>query len=240
MSDAAATPLWSGPGLIQVFFTQTDTSVSEETILKWLDEEHIPALMATGVAKSGWRHKAADSAYSKPHMLLYKVPDLSSVLSGKLETVPRTSDLFPDGKPIDDFVTVESKVFTFVQLYEPTKQPEDAGNTIIMAAMEPSPGGEADLEAWYRDEHNEQMSKEPGYKRTARFSLLAQNRTDGKESERISFLAIHEFGEGHKIGKDVKPLDPMTEWTKRCMSNAKAIDAAIYNKQKVFGAAAES
>jgi hypothetical protein len=109
-----------------------------------------------------------------------------------------------------------------------------------MAAMEPSPGGEADLDAWYRDEHNDQMSKEPGYVRTSRFSLVHQLRTDGGKLERISFLAIHEFGDGHKIGTKVEPLDPMTDWTKRCMSNAKAIDAAVYKKVQSFGKAADN
>jgi hypothetical protein len=103
--------------------------------------------------------------------------------------------------------------------------------------MEPQPGGEADLDAWYRDEHNQQMSEQPGWARTTRFSLLHQHKSDGKTVDAPSFLAIHEFGEGHKIGKDVEPLDPMTEWTKRCMSAAKAIDAAVYHKVKSFGKA---
>lgn len=104
--------------------------------------------------------------------------------------------------------------------------------------MEPQPGGEADLEAWYRDEHNQQMSEQPGWKRTTRFNLLFQHKRNGQEGTAPSFLAIHEFGDGHKLGKDVEPLDPMTDWTERCMSQAKAIDAAIYRKEKSFGAAA--
>jgi hypothetical protein len=106
--------------------------------------------------------------------------------------------------------------------------------------MEPGSGGEADLDAWYREEHNQQMSEQTGWKRTARFNLLFQQRNDEKESQRLSFLAIHEFGEGHKIGTDVEPLNPMTEWTKRAMSAAKAIEAAVYYKVKSFGAAAGS
>lgn len=101
--------------------------------------------------------------------------------------------------------------------------------------MEPGEGGEADLDAWYREEHNQQMSEQPGWKRTTRFNLLFQQRNDAKESQRLSFLAIHEFGEGHKIGKDVEPLDPITDWTKKAMSEAKSIEAAVYHKVKSFG-----
>jgi hypothetical protein len=104
--------------------------------------------------------------------------------------------------------------------------------------MEPKPGGEADLDAWYRDEHNQQMSEQPGWKRTTRFKLLVQYRPDGKEMVKTSFLAIHEFGDGHKIGKDVEALEPKTKWTEKVMDEAEAIDAAVYHKVKTFGTAA--
>ncbi|KAF2736365.1 hypothetical protein EJ04DRAFT_551415 [Polyplosphaeria fusca] len=260
MSDAAAPPCWTGPGLLQTFITISPTSeLRIETLEKWLDDVYIPALIGTGAVQSAWRFKAVDPGYGKQHMVLYKIPDLAQVQAGKLQQAPRASELFPKGGTVDDYVLGESKIFSFVELYPPdtreqkegrrlvsTVRPSDkltladAGSTIIMAAMEPSPGGEKDLDAWYRDEHNEQMSKEPGYLRTTRFSLVFQHRTDGKAMETVSFLALHEFGEGHKVGSKVEPLDPMTDWTKRCMTNAKAIDAAVYRKVKSFGRAAES
>jgi hypothetical protein len=105
----------------------------------------------------------------------------------------------------------------------------------MLAMMQPSQGGEADLDAWYRDEHNEQMSKEPGYWRTLRFSLLHQHSSGDQQSERFSFLAIHDFGKDHKLGTDVSALEPISDWTKKVISEAKAIDAAIYHKQRGFG-----
>lgn len=101
--------------------------------------------------------------------------------------------------------------------------------------MQPQPGGEADLDAWYRDEHNQQMSEQPGWKRTTRFSLLSHHGSIGKKSEELSFLAIHEFGEGNKLGIDVEALEPISDWTKKVMGEAKAIDAGIYYKTKALG-----
>ncbi|ORY10889.1 hypothetical protein BCR34DRAFT_566188 [Clohesyomyces aquaticus] len=235
MSDAEVTK-WTGPGMIQNSFTIPQGSkLSLETAEKWFDDVYVPELVASEVVKSAWRFKAADPNYKRQNIFLYKVPDLALVQAGKLQEINRTSDMFPTDEPIESFVESETKIFSFVQLYETSKQPEDASTTIIMAAMEPSSGGEADLDAWYREEHNQQMSEQPGWKRTTRFSLLAQQSNDGKPMERISFLAIHEFGEGHKIGNQVEALDPMTDWTKRCMANSKAIDAAVYQKVKFFG-----
>jgi hypothetical protein len=104
----------------------------------------------------------------------------------------------------------------------------------MVATMEPGEDGEADLDAWYRDEHNEQMSKEPGWQRTTRFSLLHQHSSGDQQSEKLSFLAIHEFDERNQLGTDVKALEPISDWTKKVLANAKGIDAAIYHKQRGF------
>ena len=54
---------------------------------------------------------------------------------------------------------------------------------------------------------------------------------DGKIADDApSFLALHEFDEGNKIGKDVLPLDPRTDWTKRVMDAARTVDGAVYHK----------
>ncbi len=96
--------------------------------------------------------------------------------------------------------------------------------------MEPSLDGETELDSWYREEHNQRMSQEPGWKRTTRFRLLFQHSIGAKESENLSFLAFHEFSEENKLGEDVKPLEPVTDRTKQVMSKVKAVDAAIYHK----------
>jgi hypothetical protein len=83
------------------------------------------------------------------------------------------------------------------------------------------------------------MSAEPGWKRTTRFKLVGQLLDFEPISGAPSALAIHEFGEGHKIGKKVLPLEPITVWTKKVIGAAKAIDAGVYHKVKSFGKAAE-
>ncbi|KAF2467070.1 uncharacterized protein BDR25DRAFT_345234 [Lindgomyces ingoldianus] len=243
MPDAHTAPIsyWSGPGIIQGFITIPKSSkLSPEIFEKWFDEVYVPDLLATGIVISSWRFKAADPKYGKPKMFIHKCPDLSPVQAGKLHEVKIASDMFPTNGSVYDFIESETNIFSLVQLYETVKQHEDAATTVIMAAMEPSPGGEAELDAWYREEHNQQMSEQPGWKRTTRFNLLLHHKSDGKPTEPLSFLAIHEFGEGHKIGKDVVPLDPMTDWTKKCMAEARVIDAAVYTKVKTFGEAAAS
>ncbi|KAF1942349.1 hypothetical protein EJ02DRAFT_345745, partial [Clathrospora elynae] len=100
--------------------------------------------------------------------------------------------------------------------------------TLLLALMQPSSGGEADLDRWYRQEHNQQMSEQPGWLRTRRFSLLGQHgRNDGEEE--LAFLAVHEFGEGHGLGVKVQAVEPVSAWTIKVVSEARGIDAAIYH-----------
>jgi hypothetical protein len=113
----------------------------------------------------------------------------------------------------------------------------DVAPCVMLAMMQPGEDGRSDLDAWYRDEHNQQMSEQPGWWRTTRFSFLRQHVSGShqEKSEELSFLAIHEFGNGNQLGTHVQALEPISDWTKRAMSNAIAIDAAIYHKQRALG-----
>ncbi|KAH7401598.1 hypothetical protein BKA66DRAFT_436714 [Pyrenochaeta sp. MPI-SDFR-AT-0127] len=226
---------WSGPGVILSFVRlHRSARITEEAGQIWFHEEYVPRLLASGVVSHASHYKAANPDYDKQQLAVYKVPDLALVHAGKLTTIARNSDRGLFDGDVDDVMDFESRIYSLGQLYETSKQTEEAAPTIMLAMMQPSPGGEADLDAWYREEHNQQMSEQPGWRRTLRYNLLFQHGNDFRESPELSFLAIHEFGEGNELGMDVKALEPISDWTKKVMSDAKAIDAAIYHKIKAF------
>ena len=134
MSESNSTsPAWSGPGIIQTFISIPETSaLSESTLLKWLDEVYIPGAIDTGIVKSAWRFKAADPAYSKPHLVILKIPDMAPVAAKKLHAVPTTSDMFPTSESVETFVEYESRNYSLLQLYETKKQPEGRSNPCLM------------------------------------------------------------------------------------------------------------
>ncbi|PVH94636.1 hypothetical protein DM02DRAFT_602184 [Periconia macrospinosa] len=216
-----AKPQWSGAGIVQGFFSpKAGSELMQETLDEWFKEISVPSIVKENVVTLASTWKAANPAYPKQNMILYEMPDLAPMRE-RLENYPTRAD---------GNLETEFRILALEQYYETEKHPKDATTTIIYAAMQPGPGGEADLDRWYREEHNEQMSKEPAWKRTIRYRLLFQTRNDGKEPQGYDFLASHEFGEGNQLGKDVQPLQPMTDWTKKAMSECKAIDAAIYHK----------
>ena len=117
MSGSSTT--WSGPGLIQVFINlRKDTKLSQPTLEKWLDEVYIPAQVETGVVKGVRRFKAANPSYDKQNLVIYHVPDLAALRTGKLEAVPRSSELFPTEEPVDAFVESDSRVLSEVEVFE--------------------------------------------------------------------------------------------------------------------------
>ncbi|KAF2035553.1 hypothetical protein EK21DRAFT_53970 [Setomelanomma holmii] len=226
---------WSGSGVILSFFKLRNTAeISLETIEIWFNEEYFPALLGTGAITSAVLYKAANPSYDKQYLLVYDVPDLSSV-AGKIQLVERSSKQSLFKGIVDDYVDNERRIYTFLQLYETKQHDEDSPPAIMLAMMQPGEGKETDLDAWYRDEHNQQMSEQPGWLKTTRYSLLAQHSSTDQTSLELSFLAIHAFDKANQLGTEVKALEPMSNWTKKVMSEAKGIDAAIYHKQKSDG-----
>ncbi|KAF2833640.1 hypothetical protein CC86DRAFT_415536 [Ophiobolus disseminans] len=225
----------SGPGIVLGFFQIRDSSkASQHTLESCFDQELVPKLLETEGVTGAWLYKAANPAYNKQQILVYKLSDLASIQAKDLQRLAKTSKHSHLNGSVDDHVEFDSRSYSFVQLYEISEHSEDAAPTIMLAMMEPSQGGETDLDAWYHDEHNQQMSEQPGWWRTTRFSLRDQH-SNRQEGDKLSFLAIHEFGDDNQLGTEVKALEPMSDWTKKVMSEAKAIDAAIYHKEKEFG-----
>jgi hypothetical protein len=90
-----------------------------------------------------------------------------------------------------------------------------------------------DLERWYAEEHYEQMSLEPAFIRSSRYRLVHHlERADvtRQPPEAPKWMTIHEFGEGNRLGKEVVPLDPMSNQTKKVMGDMSNIEAFIWTK----------
>ena len=99
-----------------------DSKLSQETLNKWWEEEHLPKLLDTGVIKSVWTWKAANPEYKHQTMTIHQVPDLAAMQTSELKNVPRTSDKFEG--PVDDHIELESRIYKLAQYYEAEPQSE--------------------------------------------------------------------------------------------------------------------
>ncbi|KAG9190783.1 hypothetical protein G6011_08871 [Alternaria panax] len=201
------------------------TSIGRDEALE--DEKFalLPTAMTANVLgiKTVAQYRAANAEYEKRHLVICETEDLARV----------------NGKQMLKFLGGEDmggewdvRAYREVEIFDLEKS-DEAAKTIMVALMQPSPTGAADLDAWYREEHNQQMSEQPGWLRTCRYSFISQQSSSpggGGGSQELSFLAIHEFGEGEQLGDAVKALDPISEWTAKVMNDAVGIDAAIYRR----------
>lgn len=124
-----------------------------------------------------------------------------------------------------------------VQIPQSTKLSSDWYPALISGAVEPAEGGDDDLDRWYREEHLNQATTQPGWKRTTRYKLIFQVRNDPgpqNSEDAPKWLALHEWDKGY-LGPEVQPFQPMSEWTSTVMSNARNIQANNYEKIGSFG-----
>ncbi|KAI4960433.1 hypothetical protein J4E86_002055 [Alternaria arbusti] len=188
------------------------------------------ALLSTAITgnvlgiKSATQYKAANAQYDKQHLFVCDTEDLARVNIKQMLK-------FLDGESAGGEWDV--RTYSEVQIFGPAKSGEPA-TTIMIALMQPSPTGAEDLDAWYREEHNQQTSEQPAWLRTCRYALVSQesgSSDEGGKKQELSFLAIHEFGEGEQLGDTVKAFEPISEWTMKVMKDAVGIDAAIYRRK---------
>jgi hypothetical protein len=102
----------------------------------WFDREYAPALMKTGVIKSAWLYRAANVNYDKQNLILYKVPDMARVQAGKIQEVTRTSQLGLFEGSVDEYIEVDTRMYSFVQLYETSEHGEGMSTKSCRSAKE--------------------------------------------------------------------------------------------------------
>lgn len=130
----SATASWSGPGLILSFFKLLDPpQISEETLEKWFEKEFVPGLLAAGAIQSASLYRAASSEYNKQNLIVYQVSDLSVIQKGAFQQVPRTSKLSLFEGTVDGYIDLDSRIYSFSQLYETSEKPQ--GKTMCVEIM---------------------------------------------------------------------------------------------------------
>lgn len=111
----------SGPGVILTFFKLREPPrLSPETLEEWFEKEFAPGMLATGAVKTAWLYEAADPGYDKQQLMIYKIPDLAQ--AGKLREVDRTSKLSLFEGTVDEYIEMDSRMYSMVQMYETTKR----------------------------------------------------------------------------------------------------------------------
>jgi hypothetical protein len=130
------------------------------------------------------------------------------------------------------------KGYELIQHFEPPKLKyrPTRGKCVVAVGIEPAPGDEEALDAWYRSEQLDLMAENPIFVRCTRYRLLGptgDETTDGasEEGEAPRFLALHEY-ESHQALLDhaieYGQMLPETAMAKKILRSARRIERAIW------------
>lgn len=233
-------PPLSGPGIIWVN-SMPKTSLPEDTYNEWYQAVHIPDIIRAEPGKGGciaaWRFKCRDASRLRPYLALYSVPDMGFVQSAGFQKVSQYSEMLPDGGPSQKFVDFDTRFYQRVQVLESRGESgvdsdtakRCIGKVVKSTAIQPAQGTEEEFDQWYRDEHLEQVSQMPGWRKSTRYELIfkVQSKDDEIKEEAPKYLALHEFEEGTDVKR--MPREEWTKWTTKMVESAVKIDEGIFD-----------
>ena len=115
-----------------------------------------------------------------------------------------------------------------------------SGKCVVAVALDPAPGQDADVDAWYRKEHLAMLATSPLFLRCRRFKrILDPSTIDQSEgSAAAKFLAVHDYTSVQDLFDNSLTKGQLmeeTDWTRRVMDNAKAVDRTIWTVQGTDG-----
>jgi len=234
-------PPLTGPGILWINSKIiAPDKLSPELFKTWYEEVHIPDIIAAkpGGVLAAWRYKCANPERPAPYLALYSIPDLAFLQTDEFRAVPMVHEMLPEGGPIHKFASFDARYYKKTQVYEKEgKTRPGRGININSAAIQPAEGMEEEFDMWYREEHLEQVSNEPGWIRSTRFELVFKVGDEGKEDTDVTpkFLAIHEFEADGLPGDRPQALHPISDLTKKIVGNAIKVDAAKFTLIRGIG-----
>ncbi|KAI1506336.1 hypothetical protein F5X99DRAFT_422960 [Biscogniauxia marginata] len=211
----------------------------DELFNRFYNEESLPDVLATGQAAIGLRYKNARDTSTIPYLALYPVADVSTLWSPESARLSETRGSRVLG--CDDthaLVGFNLHAYEKIQTYEacpPRRGGGGAGSprtqTLLCAALEPAEGADADLDAWYREEHLDLLAASPAYRRSTRY-----RRAGGDGGARPRYLALHEYA----CAPADLPVAQLAEasatpWGKRILNGAKIFDRQVFELIEVQG-----
>ncbi|KAK6063489.1 putative alpha/beta hydrolase [Seiridium cupressi] len=238
----------SGPGCLYVESRISKPGIlDEKTYLKWYGEDHIVDLLQISGIGSARVLKDVNPDADKPYLVLYPLDDLGIMKSDDMKNIKARSDLLPGTGNIYDLADFDSRFDSLIQVYDPTGKGKGHARSVISVQIQLKQGGDVeDFDRWYREEHLGLVSKATGYLRTTRFKLVAamtnpQMRasqglpaTDEPETERCTWLGIHEFAVENPDLQEIRKLTA-SPWTDRIYEGRKLGIFRIYKVLAEFG-----
>ncbi|KAI1824613.1 hypothetical protein F4861DRAFT_254234 [Xylaria intraflava] len=219
------------PGLVYVESRVLDPQkTSDELYNRFYNDEHLPDILASGLAKLALRYKNIDEGAAVPYIALYPVDDASAI------SLPTT---LKDGKDlkksyilgcddIHDFIHFNLRAFEKLQTYEARGRENDdrddreqQSRTICCIMMEPLGRQDSEPDGWYRNDHLDALGMCKGFRRCTRYRS-----TTGQYPP---FLALYEYDcAPEDLGAEQLAQAWATEWGQKVLKENKVCQQHVF------------
>lgn len=196
--------------------------VPEAEFNDWYDNEHVPARLGVPGFSNVCRFHAGDGQLPS-WLATYEIA--AGVLDGAAYKALAMSASAREKSIMSSVSTLDRRV------YEPlTDSAPDAGAAppaVLAVSLDVPAALEADLAAWYADEHTAMLLAVPGWRRVRRYRL-----TEGNAPR---FLALHEIAGTEVFSEPAYQAAVSTPWRTRIMESATRQERRVFGLYKAFG-----
>jgi hypothetical protein len=185
--------------------------VPEPEFHDWYDNEHAPARLAVPGIRTGYRYRALDGL--RPTWLAWYELDID-VLSGQRYRAIRERSA-REREIVDRLDVLDRRVYRLID-----DRGQASGGSPVVVSVALSASDDAELEAWYREEHVPMLHEIPGWRRTRRYRLV--------EGTGPALLAFHEIDGVDLFDTEAYRAATSTRWRDSVMRTVTARERRVF------------
>jgi len=204
-----------------------DGPVAEAEYHDWYDHEHGPARLRVPGLVAAYRYQALDEAMPR-WLALYELDSPAVLDSAEYKAVAE------GGSDRDKFImshlgTLDRRIYT--QLSDDGLGADGPAPVILAVANSVPPQMEADMTAWYEQEHIPMLLAVPGWRRIRRYRLIGPAGLDGPG---VGFLSLHELAGPSVLSEPGYRAAVSTPWRNRIVAGAPSRERRVLSFRNSF------
>lgn len=214
-----------------LLFVYTDPGssgpVTEAEYHDWYDHEHGPSRLRVPGLVAAYRYQALDEAVPR-WLALYELDSPAVLDSAEYKAVVE------GGSDRDKFIMshlgiLDRRIYT--QLSDDGLGAGGPAPVILAVANSVPPQMEADMTAWYEQEHIPMLLDVPGWQRIRRYRLIGPAPLDGPG---VGFLSLHELAGPSVLSEPGYRAAVSTPWRNRIVAGALSRERRVLSFRNSF------
>ena len=188
----------------------------------WYDNEHGPARLTVPGISAGYRFRALDDQ-APPWLAYYEMK--SGALDSPEYRALAASASAREKSIMSSLAALDRRVYELIS--DSGAASEEPPPVVLAVSMSVHPGMDADLAAWYADEHIPMLLAVPGWRRVRRFRLIAGTAP--------AYLALHELTTMAALEEPGFRAAVTTPWRNRIAESVTAREQRVFGFHRTFG-----